>query len=372
MTAAQQRPDWGWAAPGRVNLMGEHTDYNDGWVLPFAIGQRTRCALRLRDDGRLRLWSAQSDSPGLAVETTTATTPGDVSGWASYVAGVVWAMAEDGIDVPGADIWVDGDVPLGAGLSSSAALEIAVAVALDDTLGLDLGRTRLAALARKAENDYAGAPTGVMDQVASLHGRAGHVLLLDTRTMEIEQVPADLAGAGLTLLVIDTRASHALSDGGGYASVRRDCERAAATLGVRALRDATLADVQTLTEDSLRHRARHIVTENARVHEAVGQLRDADWTGLGRTFDASHASLRDDFRISCEELDVAVEAATGAGALGARMTGGGFGGSAVALVRREDAEPVGEACRRAFADHDWPEPHVFAVEPSPGAGRLER
>ncbi len=368
MSAEPRRPEWGWAAPGRVNLMGEHTDYNDGWVLPFAIQQRTRCALRLRDDDRLRLFSAQADDPDDPVETTTATTPGDVSGWASYVAGVVWAMSEDGVDVPGADIWVDGDVPLGAGLSSSAALEVSVALALDDTLGLDLGRSRLADLARRAENDYAGAPTGVMDQVASLYGREGTVLLLDTRTMEIDEQPADLAAAGLTLLVIDTRASHELSDG-GYAAVRADCERAARELGVTALRDATLDDLERLDED-LRRRARHIVTENARVHEAVAQLRAGDWDGLGATFDASHASLRDDFAISCEELDVAVGAATGAGALGARMTGGGFGGSAVALVRRDAADAVAQACRSEFDRRGWREPHVFAVEPSAGAGRL--
>ncbi len=369
------RPAWGWAAPGRVNLMGEHTDYNDGWVLPFAVAQRTRVALRVRDDDRVRMWSAQGDDPDAPVETTTGTGPGDVDGWAAYVAGVVWSLRQDGQEVPGLDIWVDGDVPLGAGLSSSAALECAVVVAIDDTLGLGLGPHRTAAVARRAENDYAGAPTGVMDQLASVHGRAGQVMLLDTRTLEVRHRPCDLAAAGLVLLVVDTRASHRLADGGGYAGVRRQCEEAARLLGVAALRDATLGDVDRLPGLSvdgevLRRRARHVVTDNARVHEAVEQLRTGAWEDLGATFVASHTSLRDDLEISCDELDVAVETAVQAGALGARMTGGGFGGSAIALVRNADAADVAGACRAAYARRGWREPHTFTVGPGAGAGRL--
>jgi len=371
----RHRPDWGWAAPGRVNLMGEHTDYNDGWVLPFAIDKRTVAAVRVRDDDRLRMWSQQSDDPEAPVETRVSTEPGDVSGWASYVAGVIWALRIAGHELPGLDLWVDSDVPLGAGLSSSAALECAVAVAIDDVLGLGLGTDRIAELARTAENDYAGAPTGVMDQMAAMHGRAGQALLLDTRTMVVQHQPCDLAAAGLVLLVVDTHAAHSLADGGGYAAVRRQCERATELLGAGALRDVGLEDLDRLPGlagdgEVLRRRARHIVTDNARVHQAVAQLRARAWEDLGRAFSASHASLRDDFEVSCAELDVAVDSAVSAGALGARMTGGGFGGSAIALVRSADADAVAEACRAAFGAADWPEPTVFSVEPGPGAGRL--
>jgi len=365
------RPDWGWAAPGRVNLMGEHTDYNDGWVLPFAIGQRTRVALVVRADDRvLRIWSTHAEPADVPVETTTETQPGEVDGWAAYVAGVVWAFGAAGHELPGLDVWVDGDVPLGAGLSSSAALECAVAVAVDDRLGLGIGPERLAALTRRAENDYVGAPTGAMDQVASMHGRAGHVLLLDTRTMRIQHLACDLDAAGLALLVIDTRASHQLAGGGGYAERRRECERAAADLGVNALRDVSEDDLTRIGDATLARRARHVVRDNARVHEAVGQLRMSAWAELGRTMLASHASLRDDFEVSCPELDAAVEASVDAGALGARMTGGGFGGSAIALVPVDRVDAVGAACGEAFAARGWREPQVFAVQPGPGAGRL--
>ncbi|MBA2509421.1 MAG: galactokinase [Nocardioidaceae bacterium] len=355
--------------------MGEHTDYNDGWVLPFAIDRRTKAALRVRDDHQVLMWSAQSDDPGTAVVTTTDTRPGEVTGWASYVAGVVWALRQDGHQLPGLQLWVDSDVPLGAGLSSSASLECAVAAAINDRLELGLDPDRIAALARTAENDYAGAPTGVMDQVASMRGRAGQALLLDTRTMALEHEPCDLAAAGLVLLVIDTRAAHRLADGGGYAAVRAQCERAADLLGADALRDVSLADLDRLPDladdgATLMRRARHVVTDNARVHEAVAQLRAGAWSDLGRAFTASHTSLSDDFAISCEELDVAVDSAVAAGALGARMTGGGFGGSAIALVRFVDVDAVGDACRSAFADAGWREPAVFAVEPGPGAGPL--
>ncbi len=368
-------PAWGWSAPGRVNLMGEHTDYNDGWVLPFAIDRRARAALRVRDDDRLRMWSAQSDDPDTAVAASLDCEPGDVTGWASYVSGVVWALRTAGHELPGLDLWVDSDVPLGAGLSSSAALECAVVVAIDDTLDLGLSLDRIAELARTAENDYVGAPTGVMDQMAAMHGRAGQAMLLDTRTMELTHEPCDLAAAGLVMLVVDTHAAHALSDGGGYTAVRRECERAAALLSADNLRDVELADLERLPEladdgDVLMRRARHVVTDNARVHQAVSQLRTRSWADLGRAFVASHASLRDDFEISCPELDVAVDAAVSAGALGARMTGGGFGGSAIALARVGDADAVAGACRTAFAGAGWPEPSVFAVEPGDAAGPL--
>jgi galactokinase len=354
-----------WEAPGRVNLIGEHTDYNQGFVLPIALGQTTRAAVTVRTDRRLRLASAQADGP-VEVELDDLR-PGSVVGWAAYVAGVVWAMRADGYDVPGLDVAIDSSVPVGAGLSSSAALECAVAVAVDDLAGLGLGRHRLAVLAQRAENDFAGVPTGGMDQRASLLCTAGHALLLDCRTDDTEQVPFDPDASGLHLLVVDTRAHHALADG-QYAARREECARACAALGVASLRDAEPEAVERLADPLLRRRARHVVTENARVLEVVDLLRAGRTADLGAVLTRSHASLRDDYEVSATELDVAVDAALGAGALGARMTGGGFGGSAIALV--EDPERVGAAVAAAFARHGFGAPSVFPVVPGDGARRL--
>ncbi len=372
MSAANGRPDWAWAAPGRVNLMGEHTDYNDGFVLPFAIEQRTRSVLRQRDDDVVRIHSAQADEP---VETTTGTAPGDVAGWAGYVAGVVWALRQDGHVLPGVDLWVDSDVPIGAGLSSSAALACAAGLALDELAGTGLDGDGIAALARRAENDYVGAPTGVMDQLASVHGRAGQALLIDTRDLTVEQEPAPFVDDGMLLMVIDTRASHRLADGGGYTTRRRECERAAELLGIAALRDATdddLARLPGLDPDGavLQRRARHIVTENARVLATVAHMTERDWVAVGEVFSASHASMRDDFEISCDELDAACSTAETAGAFGARMTGGGFGGSAIALLPQGASGTVVGCLKAAFAAYGWDEPRLLTVAPSPGAGRL--
>jgi len=366
------RPPWGWAAPGRVNLMGEHTDYNDGFVLPFAIGQRTKVAVSVRDDDLVRIHSRQSDE---TVQTTTSTTPGDVDGWAGYVAGVVWALTEDGHRLPGVDLWVDSDVPIGAGLSSSAALACSAGLALDSVGEVGLDRDEVAAVARRAENDYVGAPTGVMDQLASMHGRAGQALLIDTRTLGIDHQPAHFVEDGLVVLVIDTRASHSLADGGGYTSRRRECEQAARLLGVDALRDVSVADLDRLPGldadgEVLQRRARHVVTENARVLACVDHMVDRDWVAVAEQFKASHASMRDDFEISCDELDAACAAAESGGALGARMTGGGFGGSAIALVPNEKVGTVRGTCMATFAAHEWEPPRLFTVEPADGAGAL--
>ena len=362
-------PDGVWAAPGRVNVIGEHTDYNDGFVLPVALPHTTRAAVAMRTDGRVAFASLQDDA-AVAELDVTALAPGHPSGWAGYPAGVVDAL-RDRVG-GGVSVLVDSDVPLGAGLSSSAALTCAVALALRDLVVPQLGREELVEVTRHAENDFVGAPTGVLDQSASLLCTAGHALFLDTRDRSTEQVPLDLAGAGLQLLVVDTRTSHTHADG-GYGDRRRECEQAAERLGVPALRD--VADVDGLVplqgEPVLHRRARHIVTENARVLEVVDVLRGGgDLRAIGAVMTAGHASLRDDFEISTPELDGCVAAATAAGAHGARMVGGGFGGSAVVLVDRDRAGAVTDAVRERLEREGLPTPRTFDVVPAAGARRI--
>ena len=364
-------PDGLWSAPGRVNLIGEHTDYNDGLALPIALPQRTVAACSRRVDDVLRVHSvAAGETVSVDLDEVG---PGRPVGWASYVAGVLWAMRADGLPVGGLDVVLDSDVPLGAGLSSSAALECSVAAAAADLYGLGLladdeGRARLAAAADRAENEIALAPTGGMDQLASLLCRPGHALLLDFHSGQRAHVPFDLAGHGLALLVIDTRARHALVDG-QYAQRRTSCEQAAAALGVGSLRASDLAAVECLKDATLRRRARHVVTEIQRVLGTVSALEAEDFERVGKLFLASHASLRDDYEVSCQELDLAVETACASGALGARMTGGGFGGSAIALVPADRVEAVSAAVRQAFAVAGLAAPHPFAAVASSGAAR---
>ncbi|MCD0483934.1 galactokinase [Streptacidiphilus sp. ASG 303] len=365
-------PDGVWAAPGRVNLIGEHTDYNAGFVLPLALPHTTRAAVRRRTDGLLRLHSAQA--PGAVVELPVdALAPGAAEGWAAYPAGVVWALREAGYAVGGADVHVDSDVPAGAGLSSSAALECAVAAAFADLHDLGPEPAELALLAQRAENDFVGVPCGVMDQTASTCCIAGHALFLDTRDLTSRHVPLDLAAAGLRLLVVDTRVKHDLADG-AYAERRAGCERAAALLGVPALRDVPLDGLEEaldrLTEPALRPLVRHVVTEDARVERVVALLDAGDLRAVGPVLTAGHASLRDDFRVSCFETDLAVEAAVTAGALGARMTGGGFGGSVIALVEEDAVDRVAAAVADAFAAAGRTAPRAFTAVPAQGARRL--
>jgi galactokinase len=365
-----REPEGVWAAPGRVNLIGEHTDYNDGFVLPAAIDRLVLAAAGRRPGTRLRLWSLQAEPP--ADLELADIGPGRVDGWAAYPAGVAWALAQAGAELGGTDLVVDGDVPAGSGLSSSAALECATATALADLHDASLDRPALAALARRAENEVVGVPSGVMDQMVSMLGRAGHALFLDTRSLDTEQVPLPLEAAGLCLVVIDTRAGHRLVDG-AYADRKAACEAAAAVLGVPALRDATPAQVEAAADvlgDPGLRRARHVVTENQRVLEAVELLRAGRLDRLGPLLAASHASLRDDYEVSSPELDTAVEAAEAAGAVGARMTGAGFGGSAIALVRTDLAGPVADRAREAFAAAGFGPPQVTPVLPSDGARRL--
>lgn len=408
--AFDAEPDGIWCAPGRVNIIGEHTDYNGGLALPIALPHRAYLALRRREDRTVRLVSSltprSTDTLDLDVIGPKGT-PGEVRHWNAYIAGVAWALERDGLGpLSGFDAALVSCVPLGGGLSSSAALESATAVALDDVdaLGLagpaeapdDAGRARLVTSCVRAENEVAGAPTGGMDQSASLRCRAGHALELDCRTGEVEQVPFDLSAAGLALLVIDTKAEHSLVDG-QYGARRAACEKAARVLGIDLLADiapddlearlSELADLAGPAEttgcgeaeadaDELVKRTRHVVTEIDRTRRLVALLRDGrplagpKLEEVGALMNASHDSLRDDYECSCPELDMAVEAARKAGAHGARMTGGGFGGSAIALVDADSADAVARAVTRAYAEAGFTAPAFLNAIPSASAGRL--
>ena len=373
-----------WSAPGRVNLIGEHTDYNDGFVLPFALPHRIAVAAAPREDGLFAVTTISDNGKAQRAEVVAVADlePGTVTGWPAYPCGVAWALRRQGFDIGaagGADLVIAGDVPAGAGLSSSHALECAVALALLGLLGheLDAGgapsRQEIARWVQHSENDFVGAPTGLLDQTASLCCTRGNVLFLDVRSGESEQVPFDAAAEDLAVLVIDTRANHSLADS-GYGERRRGCERAAELLGVPALRDVAVDDLPSALErlpGELGPLVRHVVTENARVLETIALLRAGKMAQIGPLLTASHESLRDDYRISCAELDVAVDAALAAGALGARMIGGGFGGSAIALTSTALLDDVRRAVTAAYAEHAFTPPRLFVAVPAAGAGRDE-
>ncbi|MFF9509469.1 galactokinase [Streptomyces sp. NPDC014724] len=365
-----------WAAPGRVNLIGEYTDFNDGFVMPLALPHTARAAAARRADGELRLHSA--DVPGGVVRLRVdELAPHQGHGWAAYPAGVVWALREAGHPVTGADIQLSSTVPTGAGLSSSAALEVVTALALNDLFELGLCAPELAVIGQRAENAFVGVPCGVMDQMASACCTEGHALYLDTRDLTQRQVPFDLAAHGLRLLVVDTRVKHELGDG-AYAERRAGCEAGAAALGLRTLRelpyDGLGAALDTLgrsgADESVVRYVRHVVSDNERVERVIALLDAGDVRAAGPILDAGHASLRDDLRVSCPELDLVVSAAGEAGALGARMTGGGFGGSAIVLVDEAQADTVAKSVLEAFAAAGYAAPRIFPAVPSAGARRL--
>jgi galactokinase len=363
-----------WSAPGRVNLIGEHTEYNEGFVLPFAIEHRSSAAAALRDDDLVRVVSAFSDDVVDAALPSLDDTIADGGlEWAGYPLGVAWALRAQApaAEPRGVDIAIVSDVPVGAGLSSSAAIEGAVASALDDLWNAGLDRTALARVGRTAENDAVGAPTGIMDQMASMLGRTDAATFLDCRTLETRSIDLGFSRAGLTVLVIDTLVKHAHSSG-GYRERRASCEAGAAALGVPALRDVAVSDLPRaaeLLDDVTFRRVKHIVTENQRVLDTVAALEADGPRAIGDLLTASHVSMRDDFEISVAELDLAVDTALAAGALGARMTGGGFGGAAIALVEDDLVAGVTAAVEAAFADAGFGAPHVFTVTPSEGARR---
>jgi galactokinase len=365
-------PQGVWSAPGRVNLIGEHTDYNEGFVLPFAINKRTVLALGVRTDGVLRIASSFADE--VAEIAIADLTPDALDGWSAYPFGVAWAMGQFGADlaaVPGVDIYIDSVVPVGAGLSSSAAIESAVALALNDVWQLEFDRPALARIGQLAENKAVGAPTGIMDQSASLLGQQDSAVFLDCRSLEAQIVDLGFTAAGLELLIIDTGVSHSHSTG-GYASRRASCEEGARVMGVRALRDLTVDDLpraHELLDDETFRRVRHVVTEDQRVLDTVRALREEGPTAIGELMDASHRSMRDDFEISVPELDLAVETALANGAIGARMTGGGFGGAAIALIASDSVSRLQVAIDGAFAEHGFGQPVTFTVSAADGAVR---
>ncbi|MWA11665.1 galactokinase [Streptomyces sp. BA2] len=368
-----------WSAPGRVNLIGEYTDFNEGFVMPLALPHTAVAAVARRTDGVLRLHSADIDAPvaelrvdDLTPLALTARGAGQ-GGWAAYPAGVVWALREAGHAVSGgADIHLASTVPTGAGLSSSAALEVVTALALNDLCELGLTAPELAVLSQRAENAFVGVPCGVMDQMASACATEGHALHLDCRDLSIRQVPFDLAAQGLQLLVVDTRVKHELGDG-AYAERRAGCEEGARQLGVTHLRDVPYAELPSalakLTDEKIRRYVRHVVSDDHRVEQVIGLLDAGEVRAIGPVLTEGHASLRDDLRISCEELDLVVTSANTAGAIGARMTGGGFGGSAIVLVEEADADPVTKSILEAFTTAGFTAPRVFPAVPSAGARR---
>ncbi|MGN8049491.1 galactokinase [Curtobacterium sp. 22159] len=363
-----------YSAPGRVNLIGEHTDYNDGYVLPFAIDRRTTASIAERDDRTIRVASA-FEPDAVHELSLDELEPARMGGWSAYVFGIAWALREQaGADLTGKtgfDVFIESDVPVGAGLSSSAAIECGVALAFDELWDLGLSRKALARVGQYSENHAVGAPTGIMDQSASLLGEQDAVVFLDCRTLDTAVVDLALEANDLEVLVIDTRVEHAHATG-GYKARRDSCERGAQALGVSALRDLSVEDLpraQELLDDETFRRVRHVVTEDQRVLDTVRTLREQGPRAIGELLVASHASMRDDFEISVPELDLAVETAMTHGAVGARMTGGGFGGAAIALVDREARRAIADAVTSAFAAAGYREPNVFTVHAAQGARR---
>ncbi|MFG2251471.1 galactokinase [Streptomyces mirabilis] len=365
-------PEGVWAAPGRVNLIGEYTDFNEGFVMPLALPHTAVAAMSRRTDGVLRLHSADIEGPVVELHVDELA-PLTNTSWAAYPAGVVWALREAGHAVTGADVHLASTVPTGAGLSSSAALEVVTALALNDLYELGLPGPELARLAQRAENDFVGVPCGIMDQTASACCTEGHALHLDCRDLSIRQVPFDLASQGLELLVVDTRVKHALGDG-AYAERREGCEEGARQLGVSHLRDVAYEELDAalarLSDERVRRYVRHVVSDDHRVERVIALLDAGEVRAIGPVLTDGHASLRDDLRISCEELDLVVATANAAGALGARMTGGGFGGSAIVLVESADVDTVTKAVTEAFGSAGYTAPRVFPAVPSAGARRL--
>jgi galactokinase len=363
-----------WFAPGRANLMGEHTDYNKGLVLPFALAQGVTATAVARPGRLLALRSKQAPDEPVTIPVDTLE-PGSVTGWAAYPAGVAWALREAGYPVTGASIDIDSDLPVGAGVSSSAALECSVALALCWLAGASVPRRELAAIAKRAENDFVGAPTGIIDQSAAVVCRAGHAMLLDCDTLEVTQVPFRPGRDGIATLIVDTRVTHALVDG-EYGRRRAECEEAARLVGtpfLGAVTDIAVAD--RIADPVLRRRARHVISDCARARAIASALQEAadarvTYRFTGQLLTQAHVSLRDDFEVSWPAADVAVDVAIAAGAYGARMIGGGFGGSVLALVPADRLPAVRGSLTEAFVQRSWTPPQFLDAVPSAAARRI--
>ena len=352
-------------APGRVNLIGEHTDYNGGFVLPMAIDRGIFIAGRLREDGQVRLWTVPGEAAPVVLDATQPMAKGEPA-WSNYVRGVLAGIQQEGLACPGFDAVITSNLPSGGGLSSSAALEIATATLVEALTGHTLDPVRKALLCQQAEHEFAGTPCGIMDQFAVNFGREGNLLLIDCQSQTFQHVP--MKTGEVSLLVINSMVKHALNDG-AYRQRREDCHAAARMLGVKELRDVTTAQVEAAKAqlpERLYLRARHVTTENARTLAAVKALGDGAWSELGKGMFASHASLRDDFAVSCEELDLIVETARALKVHGCRMTGGGFGGCCVALVPGDRAEEVATGLAASYHAATGLKPDIFATVPSAG------
>jgi galactokinase len=360
--------------------MGEHTDYNKGLVLPFALAQGVTATAVDGPDGLLALRSKQVPDEPVTVSVGSLE-PGSVTGWAAYPAGVAWALSSAGYPVRGASIDIDSDLPVGAGVSSSAALECSVVLALCALAGVSVPRRDLAAIAKRAENEFVGAPTGIIDQSAALLCRAGHAMLLDCATLEVTHVPFRPSAEGAVTLIVDTRVPHALVDG-EYGRRRAECEEAARLLGVPSLGAVhDIAAAGRLADPVLRRRARHVISDSARVRAIASALEQSGAPGapgagpetyplIGQLLTQAHASLRDDFEVSWPEADVAVDVAVGAGAYGARMIGGGFGGSVLAIAPADRLSAVRAALTEAFVQRSWTPPEFLDAVPSAAARRI--
>ena len=369
-----REPQWIAAAPGRVNVIGEHTDYNDGFVLPMAIDRYTVIAAAPNGMDKITLRSAAGD--GIAtVDLTQPVKPGPKGYWANYPLGVIAGFLARGLKLVGFDAVLNSTVPLGGGLSSSAALEVATATLLEAITSQKLDPVDKALLCQKAEHDYAGMPCGIMDQFISVMGKEGHLLLLDCRSRKPELVP--MSDPAMALLIINTNVRHELT-GGGYAQRRAQCEQAARSLGVPSLRDATgnmLEDARGRMEETVFRRARHVIGEIERTLHAAEGVRASNWPTVGQLMYASHASLRDDYEVSCPELDAVVEIAEAigpkVGVTGCRMTGGGFGGCAVALVRADKVDAISGRVAAEYERRTKIKPTLFVSRPAAGATILK-
>ena len=364
-------PQWLAAAPGRVNVIGEHTDYNDGFVLPMAIENCTVAAAApgANGAGRLRLRSGEK-SERVEIPLDSKVAKGEPA-WANYVRGVIAGFQELGIPLPALDIFIESNVPLGGGLSSSASLEVATATLLEAVTGHQLDPVQKALLCQKAEHEYAGMPCGIMDQFISVMGKAGHLLLLDCRSRQTELVP--MTNPQLAFLIVNTNVKHELT-GGGYAKRREQCYEAARVLGVPMLRDATMAQLETAKsrlDPVVFRRARHVIGEIERTTQAAREIKAGNWPVVGKLMYASHDSLRDDYEVSCVELDTVVELARAigpaGGVIGCRMTGGGFGGCAVALVESARLEQLAHQITEGYLQRTGIQPACFVSRPADGA-----